>query len=344
MANVKMSDIAARAGTTIGVVSVALNGAKSKTLRVSTETRERILAVAEEMGYRRDPRASALATGRSHVIGLMLPYVHSFAMPDPFCSLVGASVAAVASREGYNVMLYTAVAEEEGERAAAVIDRRIDGLILVIPPVETPIYEECRRQGIATVSITQSPDAAPATVNSSEYEGGRLATEHLIGLGHRRIAHLFGARDIYTSQVRYQAYLDALQDAGIEPDPELTRDGGFTREVGHASTRELVRLPKAQRPTAIFASNDLSAHGAIEAIYEAGLRVPEDISVVGYDDTWYASIPNPPLTSVNMNIDLIGRRAAEMLIGTIEGRSPECHPVLPVSLTVRRSSGPPSGT
>lgn len=340
--HVTMSDIAARAGTTTGVVSVTLNGAKSKTLRVSEETRQRVLKAAAELGYRRDPRASALATGRNRVIGLMLPHVHSFAFPDPFYSLVTAGVAAAASHEGYNLMLYTAVAEEEPQRATEMIDRRIDGLILVLPPDGTPIVGECARRGISTIAILQRPDLAPLTINSDDSAGGRLATEHLIGLGHRRIAHLFGKRDIHTSEPRYEAYRDALLAAGIEPDAALVAEGGFDRGVGRTSTRDLLRLPEARRPTAIFAANDLSAHGALDAIHEAGLRVPEDLSVVGYDDTWYASVTHPPLTTVDMNVGGIGRRAAEMLITSLEGRVEEPHPILPVSLTLRRSSGPPS--
>lgn len=339
--NVRMRDIAARAGTTTGVVSVALNGAKSKTLRVSEETRRRVLEVAAELGYRRDPRARALVTGRNNVIGLMLPHVHSFAKPDPFYSLVTAGVASVTAREGYNLMLYTAVAEEEGPRAVEQIDRRIDGLILITPPEGTPIVEECRRQGIVTVGIVQDPSGAPLTVNSSDYEGGRLATDHLIGLGHRRIAHLYGRSDIYTREGRYRAYRDALLAAGIELNPAYLAEGGFDREVGYHATMPLARMPAATRPTAIFAANDLSAHGAIDAIAECGLQVPDDISVVGYDDTWYASITNPPLTTVCMNVDLVGRRAAELVIGCIEGRIQESHPTLPVSLTVRGSTAPP---
>jgi LacI family transcriptional regulator len=336
-----MRDIAERAGTTTGVVSVTLNGAKSKTLRVGEETRTRVLRVAEELGYRRDPRASALATGRNHVIGLMLPYADSFTAPDPFSSLVSAGVAAGASRAGYNLMLYTAVAEEDGGGAAKKIDRRVDGLVLVIPPDDSPIVEECRRQGIPTVAIMQRPEALRLTVNSSDYDGATLATNHLIALGHRRIAHLLGKPEIHTSESRCRAYIDALIAAGIEPDRDLIVEGGFGRDVSFASTRLLLRMPRDRRPTAIFAANDLSAHGAIDAIAEAGLLVPDDVSVVGYDDTWYASVVTPPLTSVCVNVDLVGRHAAEMLIECIEGRVHDCHPILPVSLTIRRSSGPP---
>lgn len=339
--NITMRDIALRAGTTTGVVSVALNGAKSKTLRLSEDTRKRVLKAAEELGYRRDMRATALVTGKNQVIGLMLPEVHSFAAPDPFYSLVTAGAAAGASRAGYNLMLYTAVAEEEGHRAAEKIDRRIDGLILVLPPKETPLFEECRRLGIEVIGVIQEPERAPLTVNSDDYEGGRLATQHLLDLGHRRIAHLFGFEADYMREGRYRAYRDALFAAGVDALPEWMAEGRFNRKFGFAATQRILQLPDHRRPTAIFAANDLSAHGALDAIDEAGLSAPADISVVGYDDTWYASITNPPLTSVRMNVDQVGFRAAEMLIGKIEGRVQESHEVVSVSLTVRGSTGPP---
>jgi LacI family transcriptional regulator len=336
-----LRDVAERVGTTTGVVSVALNGAKSKTLRVSDETRQKVLQAAAELGYRRDLRGTALATGRSHVIGLMLPYVGSFKAPDPFYSIVTAGVAAGAYACGYNLMLYTAVAEEEGERAAESVDRRIDGLVLVTPLPGTPVLDECRRLGIATVCVDQFPAQEPLTVNADDYHGGLLAVNHLLELGHRRIAHLYGHEDNYQNDLRFRGYRDSLSRAGIEFDPDLVLRGGFQRNMSLLSTRKLLALPDHKGPTAIFAINDLAAHGALEAIAEAGLEVPNDISVVGYDDTWYASITNPPLTSVCTNVDQIGRRAAELLIAKLQGRTEEAHLVIPVSLTMRRSSGPP---
>lgn len=341
-----MSDIAARAGTSTGVVSVTLNGARSKTLRVSDATRERVARAAEELGYRRDPSARALVTGRTQVIGLMLPHIESFAAADPFYSVVTAGVAAVASRRGYNLMLYTAVAEEEGQRAAENVDRRVDGLVLFSPPDDTPLFEECERQGIRVVSLLGRPEIAPHHVGSDDYEGGRLATEHLLELGHRRIAHLRGNPDFKTTGPRERAYLDALFAASVPADPALIVEGGFSRHKSRASTEALMALPASQRPTAIFASNDLSAHGAIDAIGAAGLRVPHDVSVVGYDDTWYAAVVHPALTTVAMDVDALGRRAAELLIDALEldesgADSREARPVLPVTLTVRDSTAPP---
>jgi LacI family transcriptional regulator len=241
---------------------------------------------------------------------------------------------------GYNLMLFTTVAEEEGATAVKKVDRRIDGLVLVAPPLNSPIHEECKRRNLASISITDCAESVPLTVNSEDYEGGRLATQHLLDLGHRRIAHLYGNPSFATTQPRLQAYRDTLDSAGIDLDSSLIEPGGFSRPMGQRSMEKLLRLPADARPTAVFAANDLSAHGAIDAIGAAGLRVPDDISVVGYDDTWYASVTVPPLTSVCMNVASLGRCAAETLIAHLEGQSPDRHPTLPVSLTVRQSTGP----
>src|SRR5258708_6958507 len=135
---VTMSEIAARAGTTPGVVSVTLNGAKSKTVRVGPETRARILRAAEELGYRCNPFASALASGRSRILGLMLPFAASYTEHDAFFSLLTTGVTARASELGYNVMLYSAAAEAEGQKAARMIDRLVAGVVLVSPPPDSP--------------------------------------------------------------------------------------------------------------------------------------------------------------------------------------------------------------
>jgi len=340
---VTMNEIAARAGTTPGVVSVTLNGAKSKTVRVSAETRKRIMHAAEELGYRCNPFASALATGRSRILGMMLPFVASYTEHDAFFSLLTTGVTACASEHGFNVMLYSAAAEAEGQRAARMVDRLVAGLVLVSPPPGSPIPEECLRQGISFVSVLAGSSSGHLTVDSDDFAGGALATNHLIGRGHRRIAHLEGRPEVPTSKPRRLAYLEALSAAGIEPDPELCRRGDFNRADGYRATKHLLRLPPIQRPTAIFAGNDLSAHGALDAIYDSGLHVPDDIAVVGYDDTWYATVTRPPLTSVRVDVPGIGYRATTMLLGSFEtSADAEEHCVLPVSLTIRESCGAPA--
>lgn len=338
-----MNDIAARAGTSASVVSLVLNGAKSKTVRTSAGTRDRVLKAAEELGYRRNPMAGALATGRTHVLGMMFPHASAYTAENaPFESLVMSGVIAQAARKGYNVMLYSAAAEDEGDRAARMIDRKIDGLVLVVPPVGTPIYAECERQGIAVVSVLAPKDEVALTVNSADWAGGLLATRHLIELGHRRIAHLLGKPETITTAPRRAGYEEAMAEAGAEADPALCVPGGFSREASFESTVRLMALPTSRRPTAIFAANDLSAHGAIDAIHAAGMSVPGDVSVIGYDDTWYATVTRPHLTTVRMWVDELGRCAADLLIARLGGDAIEDpHPVMPVTLTVRESSGPP---
>jgi LacI family transcriptional regulator len=338
--SVTMSDIAARAGTSVAAVSVTLNGAKSKTLRISDSTRERIEQAARELGYRRNPVAGALATGRSKVIGLMLPYMRHFADQDPFFSTVAMGVTAGASSLGYNVMLYSAAGEYEGARAAAMIDRRIDGLILVSPPESTPIFDECRKLKMPVVTLMGDHLWTDLTVDSDDLAGGRVATRHLVALGHRRIAHLAGRDSVVTAAPRLKGYRVELEANGIEFVPELLRPGEFDRATSYGSTMQLMKLPAEKRPTAIFAANDLSAHGAIEAIQDAGYRVPEDVAVVGYDDTWYATVPKPALTSVHVDVGRLGARAAELLVGALaDGDLRPSRIVQPVYLFIRESCG-----
>ena len=336
---VTLKDVALRAGTSPAAVSATLNGTLGKSTRVGKETRERILAAAAELGYVSNPIAKSLATGRTGVLGLMLPYHSSFLEHDPFITNVMNGLLAEAVRQRYNVMLYTATSEEEGDSAATMVDSRVDGVVLVIPPSGSPIFENCARRGIAVVSVLKQPESPEEyVVNSNDYDGGRLATQHLIDLGHRRIAHISGNEQVTTTPVRRQGYLDAMTEAGLDPDPSLLIHGGFSRDGGAAATRRLLELP--QRPTAVFCANDLCAHGAIQTAIGAGLRVPDDLAVVGYDDTWYSTMTQPPLTTVNMAIEAMGARAARLLIAQVEGGSTtERQPVLPVSLTVRESCG-----
>lgn len=337
---ITLKDVALRAGTSPAAVSATLNGTLGKSTRVGAETRTRILAAAAELGYVSNAIAKSLATGRTGVLGLMMPYSSSFVEHDPFLTNVINGLLAEAVKQRYNVMLYTATSEEEGDCAATMVDSRVDGVILVIPPADSPILANCRRRDIPVVSILRVPQTSEEwVVNSNDYEGGRLATQHLLDLGHRRIAHISGNPDVTTTPARRQGYLDALTDAGIEPDPRLLIQGGFSRDGGVEATRHLLGL-RAGRPTAVFCANDLCAHGALQAAQTKGVLVPEQLAVVGYDDTWYSTMTQPPLTTVNMAIETMGARAARLLIAQVEGQpTSERQPVLPVSLTIRESCG-----
>jgi LacI family transcriptional regulator len=337
---VTIRDVAKLAGTSVTAVSATLNGSTGGTIRVSQGTRERIYASAAQLGYVSNPIAKSLATGKTKVVGLMLPYADAFVDQNPFCNQVMSGIMREVVHKHYNLMLYTATSGVHRDRAAMLVDSRIGGLLLVMPPEDSPIFLKCKKRGIPYVSILQRPTADSWTVNSDDFTGGRIAAQHLIGLGHKRIAHLAGSPDVVTTQPRCNGFRDAMSEAGIEVQEDLIVQSGFDWRLGLASTQALLRKGLRHMPTAIFAANDLCAEGAIRAIRASGLSVPDDVAVVGYDDTWFATLTQPPLTTVHMPIDEMGELAARMLISRLEGESSiDPHPTLPVSLTVRQSCG-----
>lgn len=337
---VTIRDVANKAGTSVTAVSATLNGATGGTIRVSLGTRERIMRAAADLGYVSNPIARSLATGRTKVLGLMLPYSDAFVDQNPFCNEVMTGIMRAAVHRHYNLMLYTATSCSQRDRTAMLVNSRIEGLLLVMPPEDSPVFFRCKRRGIPFVSILQNPTADFWTVNADDYTGGRLAAEHLISLGHRRIAHLVGSTGVMTTSPRRRGFCDALGDAGVKVYQELLVPAGFDWRMGMTATERLLNRPSKDLPTAIFAANDLCAEGAIRAIRAAGLSVPDDIAVVGYDDTWFATLTQPPLTTVHMPIAEMGELAAGMLIARLEGETDlEPQPILPVSLTIRQSCG-----
>ena len=179
----------------------------------------------------------------------------------------------------------------------------------------------------------------PSTVEADNVGGARAATQHLIDLGHRRIAHVRGRSDLVSAQLREQGYREALLAAGIPFDPELVRVGGYRAVETTDAARELLTRP--ERPTAVFAANDLSAIRVIEIARELGLRVPEDLSVVGFDNVPEASNAVPALTTVAQPLHQMGAEAVRLLLGLLAGGTSEEHLLLPATLVVRASSAPP---
>ena len=311
-------------------------------IRVGADTSARIRAAAVELGYKPNSVAQSLVTGRTGVLGLIFPYSSAFIGGDPFCAQIMAGVIEEVVQEKCNIMLHTATGDDwNAAEDNALIDARVDGLLLTLPVPDSRVVEQCRRERFPYVALVYEPHLPDIyAVNADEEAGGRLATQHLIALGHRRIAHLIGDKRVATSAPRQRGYEAALRDVGIAVTEEYLVAAGFSAEGGHSGMNRLLQLPRERQPTAVFAANDLCAEGAIRAAKEQGRRIPEDIAFVGYDDTWFASMTQPTLTSVRMPIADIGRQATKMLIAQIEGREiTERQPFLPVSLTVRESSG-----
>lgn len=335
-----IKEVAKLAGTSAAAVSATLNGSRSKSIRVGAATRQRIVEAAAQLGYLSNPVARSLATGRSKVLGLMLPYVEAFTDHNPFCAQATNGVLSEMVRRHYNLMLYTGASVTNGSHAAMMVDSRVDGLVLVLPPADSAVFLKCESRHIPYVSILREPIEGTLTVNSNDFEGGRIGAQHLVSMGHKRIAHLMGNEGIVTTAPRFEGYKRALSVAGIGLDESLVARAGFDWRGGYAATKELLSRPAHKRPTAVFAANDLCAEGAIRAIRELGMSVPEDVAVVGYDDTWFATMTQPALTSVRMPIEEMGALAVRMLVDRVEGREIENpHPILPVSLTIRSSCG-----
>lgn len=344
MANVRATirDVARLAGASTAAVSAVLNGSGQHNIRVGQATRARIVAAAAELGYTPNRLAQSLVTGRTGVLGLVFPYSGAYTERNPFFMQIVPGIFDEVVEQKYNIMLHTAIGENWNETDPnALIDPRVAGLLLVLPEPNSAVIARCRERRFPCVALVYEPDSEEVcAVNADDFQGGLLATEHLLRLGHRRIAHLVGRPGVFSTEARKRGYLAALEEAGVEADPTLLIPAGYDWSDGYRATLQLLALPPSQRPTAAFAANDLCAEGVLKALREHGLRAPDDLALVGYDDTWFAAITQPALTSVHMPIYSIGKVGAQLLITLVEGREPAIRqPFLPVSLTIRDSCG-----
>jgi LacI family transcriptional regulator len=339
---VTMRDVAAAAGTSVATVSAVLSGTGKSTIRVSPATRARIVHEAARLGFRPNLLARGLATRRTGVLGVLYPYLAAYYDLNPFNTQVMSGLVNGAAACGYNLALCTAGYSEGGEPdLTGLLDGRVDGLILVMPYRDWRSPARYARAGDPVVAITYADEpGGPLTVNADDFGAGQLAAQHLIRLGHRRIAHLRGDLRVSTSLPRWTGFRTALLAAGVPVQPELEIQSDFSEAAGRAAGLAILRMPRSRRPTAVFAANDLCAVGLIREFQHHGLRVPEDLAVVGCDDTWYTTLSEPHLTSVHIPLYSMGESAVRLLVARVTGGGAgECSVRLPVSLTVRRSCG-----
>jgi LacI family transcriptional regulator len=326
---VTINDVAKAAGVSVSTVSKVVNGRYD----VAPGTSRRVLGVVEELGYETSLVASSLRRQRTNVIGILVAEFESFSVE----LLKGVSTAA--SGTGYELLAYSGrVADEnrtgwERRSLSRLAGTLIDGAIIVTPTMVTPTTS------IPVVAIDpHSGPGGPSTIDSDNVGGARMATGHLIELGHRRIAHIRGRGDLASAQLREVGYRESLEEAGIGFDPALVRDGGYQAALTAEAARELLSQPN--RPTAIFAANDISALGVLKVAGELGLRVPEDLSVIGFDDIPEAASSTPPLTTVAQPLHDLGAQALHMLIELLDGHQVPGHVQLAAELVVRASTGP----
>ncbi len=329
-----LDEVARLCGVSRSTVSRVINNNPN----VSAPTRHKVLRVIQETHFEPNLVARSLAAGRTRMLGLLIPRAVTTLFHDPYFPTVIQGVASACNAHEFSVMLWLAEPEYERRMARQVLNATLaDGVIVASAQLDDPILAALMDHHRPFLVIGRHPSSEQVSyVDVDNRAGARLAVNHLIGLGRRRIATIAGPQNLAPGIDRRLGYEDALAQAGIAHDPRLVREGDFTDESGYAAMREL--LP--QRPDAVFAASDIMAIAAMRAIHEAGMQVPADIAVVGFDDVDLAARANPTLTTIRQPVHQSGVIAAETLIQLID--EPQCAPrqiILPTELVVRASCG-----
>jgi LacI family transcriptional regulator, galactose operon repressor len=332
-ARTTITDVARAAGVSVATVSKVIN----QRYGVASATVSRVQAVIDEMGYESSLVARSLRNHRTNVIGILVSDI------EPFSAELLKGAAQAIKGTGYELVVYSAggMAGDhvgwERRSLSRLSGTLIDGAILVTPTLVAASYAA----PVVAIDPHTGGEGVP-TVDSDNLHGAQLAVEHLIGLGHRRIGFLGGRSDLESARFRELGYRRALSEAGIEVDPDLVRLGLYEKSASQQPATEMLTMP--DRATAIFAANDLSALATMEVALDLGLRVPEDVSVIGFDNIPESALTTPALTTIEQPIQLMGQRAIAMLIDLLRGVPVRTtHVTLPTRLVVRQTTGPAAG-
>jgi LacI family transcriptional regulator len=335
----KLEDIARLAGVSRSTVSRVINNDPN----VSEKTRAHVLQVIAENHYVPNTAARALVTQRSCVLGLYIPYQVGDLFTDPFFPVLIQALTSRANAQDYDVMLWLKGTQTtlEGLHQRVLDNRMTDGLVLASTFKGDPLPEALLQRG-RTFILAGRPWQHEDRINyvdAANEDGAEQAVEHLARLGRRRIATITGRLDVIAGRDRLAGYRKALDRLGLERDPALEVGGDFSEAGAYLGMQRL--LP--HQPDAVFVASDHMGLGALRAIHEAGLRVPDDIALVGFDDMPFATLARPQLTTVRQPVAELGSRAAGGLIGLIEGTLTPPHQVaLPTELVIRESCGFPA--
>ena len=322
-----IGDVAAQAGVSIATVSRVVNGRYG----VAPDTSSRVQEVIADLGYESSLVARSLRSRRTNVIGIIVADL------EPFSAELLKGAARAIRGTGYELIVYSGGGHVEDDAGwerrylSRLSGTLTDGTVLVTPTVVDV--------STSTPVVAVDPHAGSSempTVDSENLQGAMAATEYLIGLGHLRIGFLAGRSDLESARRRERGYREALSNAGIPFVADLVRVGGYTEESARSPARELLEM--TDRPTAIFAANDVSAIQTMRVANEMGLRVPDDLSVIGFDNIPESALTIPPLTTIDQSIQQMGYEAAKLLLGLIDepDRDP-IHLTLPTELVVRQS-------
>lgn len=331
---VTIKDVAKRAGVSVATVSRVLN----KSGPVSPEAAERIHEAANALHYVPHGGARSLITSKTSTIGVLLPDLYG-----GFFSEMIRGIDQTAQHHGYHLLLSGSHNRKaEMEAAMRAMRGRTDGVIAMSPHFDAATLVENLPPSLPVILLScEARDEDYQVIAIDNLGGAEAMVRHLVKLGHRRIAMVMGEKGHFDTAERLQGYRHALVEAGITPDERYEAQGDFSEASGHRAVQELLALP--DRPTAIFCANDSMAIGGLAAVHDAGLRVPEDMTVVGFDDIPLAHYMSPPLSSVHVPVFEMGERAVTRLIAALKGEpvSERRHERLPTRLVVRSSCAAP---
>ncbi len=331
-----MKEVARIANVSVQTVSAVINEKPG----ITDETRLRVLAVVQELDYRPYWVAQSLRTRQTKTIALLISNIS-----NPVFSTIASAAEDFAYSVGYSLVVYN-THDDVGREARYIRmagDRWVEGMLFVAAQDRMDKLHALKAAGIPAVAIDRLPEGYNGPVVTLDNQAaGRLAAEHLLALGHTHIAHISGPLRLRLARERVEGFRNAIEAHGYYAGPVVGGDGNWECEDGYQAMRQLLLCQP--RPTAVFCANDRMAIGAIRAAIEAGLRVPEDLSVVGLDDLEFAPYQNPPLTTVRQSFAELATRAVQLLLDILAEREPaQRHIVLAPTLVIRQSTGPPGG-
>jgi len=329
-----IGEIARRANVSTATVSRTLNQSGA----VKAETARKVWRAAAELNYYPNSHARALVSGRSRLLGLIVSDI-----TNPFFPELVRAFEAMAAQRQYDLIL-TSTDYQTARMTNCLrrmLERKVDGVAIMTSEMDVGLIKELSRRGVPLVFMDVGQVGPRMSHVLIDYANGiRQAVDHVVALGHKRVGFITGPLDLHSARTRRQAFLDGMRAHGIKADPKLVREGTHTAEGGQHAMAAILRSPK--RPTAVVCSNDWTAIGALHALDAAGLRVPVDVSLVGFDDIPLASYTSPPLTSVRMSAGDVGSTAFDALFRLIGGERLEGDIYqVPTKLVVRESTAKP---
>jgi LacI family transcriptional regulator len=336
---VTAQEVADMAGVSRTTVSFVLNNVPG--MRIREETRRRVLSAAQALQYHPDANARHMVAGRTYTIGFIMRQRSDQAFADHFLPQVLQGLSQAAERKGYHILVNLVPPESQGESVTEILqEHHVDGIVVSGPLVHDKVLAHLHNQGAHIVLLGQIPNSDIPFIDIDNVRGAMQATRHLITLGHQRIGLITNASTEYTASAdRLIGYRRALEAHDIPFEKHLVRYGNFTPQSGAQAMDELLSIDP--RPTAVFVASDTVALGALQSIRAHGLRVPQDIAIVGFDDIPLAEFMEPPLTTIHLPADGLGWGAADMLIKLINNTYPDRTPkvLLETEVVIRRSCG-----